>query len=151
MTPENLGPLEAWQIREFPRELRRQIIDEAKRRQMSPGELATRVFLAAATDWEPHLAVSPAKNEAPPAGLLERAQAARALAQTAIMLRKAEMPEKLCGAANRSLKDTLRTLGAPKLVLEAPRHIGRQPAEIAAGEETEQPLQGAGLVEAEHP
>ena len=45
--PEDLGPLEAWQIREFPRDLRQAIVAEAKNRRMSPGEFATKIFLAA--------------------------------------------------------------------------------------------------------
>jgi hypothetical protein len=47
MQQEDMGPLEAWQIREFPRELRQAIVNEAKARRMSPGEFATRVFVAA--------------------------------------------------------------------------------------------------------
>jgi hypothetical protein len=47
MEQEDMGPLEAWQIREFPRELRQAVINEAKARRMSPGEFATRIFVAA--------------------------------------------------------------------------------------------------------
>jgi hypothetical protein len=44
--PQNLGPLEPWQIREFPRFLRQRIITQAKLAHMSPGEFVTRIMLA---------------------------------------------------------------------------------------------------------
>jgi hypothetical protein len=44
--PQNLGPLEPWQIRGFPRFLRQRIITQAKLERMSPGEFVTRIMLA---------------------------------------------------------------------------------------------------------
>jgi hypothetical protein len=41
---QDLGPLEAWQIRKFPRELRQAVVVAAKERHLSPGELVTGIL-----------------------------------------------------------------------------------------------------------
>lgn len=58
-----LGPLEAWQIREFPRDLRVQIVAAAKDRRMSPGEFATQIFIAARdAGWDGFQSSAPGGN-----------------------------------------------------------------------------------------
>ena len=42
---ENLGRLSAWQVRDFPEELRRQIADQARREDMTVGEFLTRCMV----------------------------------------------------------------------------------------------------------
>ena len=44
MNQQDLGPLEAWQIRKFPRELRQAVVAAAKERHLSPGEFVTGIL-----------------------------------------------------------------------------------------------------------
>lgn len=43
---EHLGPVEVWQIREFPRGLRQYVADEARKENVKVGEWLTKVVLA---------------------------------------------------------------------------------------------------------
>ena len=46
MEPEDFGPAEAWQIREFPRRLRDYIANEARNQDVKVGELLTKIVVA---------------------------------------------------------------------------------------------------------
>jgi hypothetical protein len=50
MDGDNLGPTSAWQIRDFPTDLRRRITAAAADAEMTVTEYATRVFLTALDD-----------------------------------------------------------------------------------------------------
>jgi hypothetical protein len=69
--PQNLGPLEPWQIRGFPRFLRQRIITQAKLERMSPGEFVTRIMIACAENgWlgqAPPVSTDVARPERPSA------------------------------------------------------------------------------------
>ena len=45
MDSENLGPMEPWQIRAFPKALRERLIDEAHAGKVTVGDLLTRIVL----------------------------------------------------------------------------------------------------------
>ena len=132
---EDLGPLEAWQIRGFPRTLRQLIIQEAKDRRMSPGEFATRIFVAARdAGWETGHA--PAAPTAPPPSLLELTQAAIALAET-----QAPGFRGLAGQSRRAVRHRLAALApAPQRLLQPPRRSDGHPAEVAPEHEPQQPI-----------
>jgi hypothetical protein len=111
MQQEDMGPLEAWQIREFPRELRQAIVNEAKARRMSPGEFATRVFVAARdAGWDSFA----------PAGLApERADAPDALsrliaAACELAAANERLPDYLRSGFNRRLQEQQRALAPPR-------------------------------------
>src|SRR5436853_596759 len=43
----NLGPVEPWQIKQFPRRLRLELTEQARQEKVSVGELLTKLVLAA--------------------------------------------------------------------------------------------------------
>jgi hypothetical protein len=122
---EDLGPLEAWQIREFPRALRQEIVNEAKTRQMSPGEFATRIFLAARDAGWDGFANRQTEGSA-------QANGAASLRELASMARELTPPDKDSEAmrlARSLVRDRLKALRQPE---KAP---GPGPRMIAAPEE----------------
>lgn len=95
--------LDAWQIREFPRSLRLEIVEEAKRRQMSPGQFATRIFTAArAAGWGDKPSANGLTAD-PAAAWLRWAEAHRAA-------REAGMSREMLAALRRQ---AARELGVP--------------------------------------
>jgi hypothetical protein len=114
--------MEPWQLREFPRSLRQTVVNEAKQRQMSPGQFATRVFTAAhAAGWDRFMAGQTDANgsTAPGSPAVEEAAAIATLVDAACKLASTKgVTKAVRGAANRTLAQQLagyvRALPAPE-------------------------------------
>lgn len=145
---DQMGP---WTIKAFPTDARRRIVRAAEIQGVTVGQWIEKRLEEFDQD-SGNLVVNhvDAGRQAPSAGLLERAQAVRVLVDVVGMLQENSAPKAVQSDARRALRENLRALRPPELVLEAPRHIRRQPAEIAGGDEPQQPLEGAGIVEAEY-
>ena len=137
-----LGKLEAWQIREFPRDLRLAIVAAAKERQQSPGEFATAIFLRAreagwwTDDGGRGLTVSNGLS-APSPSLVEIAQATAAI--STIDTPGARGTTQL---GIRVLRGRLAPLApaVPQRLLQPPRRNDGHSAEIAAEQEAQKPI-----------
>ena len=143
-----MGP---WTIKAFPTEARRRIVRAAEIQGVTVGQWIER-RLEEFDQYSGNVVVNHVDpgRQVPPAGLLERAQAVRVLADVVGMLQENSAPRAVQNDARRALRENLRALRPPELILEAPRHIRRQPTEIAGGDEPEQSLQSAGMVEAKY-
>jgi hypothetical protein len=134
---ESLGKLEAWQIREFPRDLRLAIVAAAKERQQSPGEFATAIFLRAReagwwTDDGAHQLTVSNGSPAPPSppSLAEIAQATATI--STIDTPSARGTTQL---GIRVLRGRLSSMLPPSQRIAQPaRQPGREPG-IIAGEQ----------------
>lgn len=143
-----MGP---WTIKAFPTEARRRIVRAAEIQGVTVGQWIEKRL----EEFDPevgNLVVNhvDAARQAAPSGLLERAQAVRVLVDVMSMLRESNAPTAVQNDARRALRENLRALRPPELILEPPRKIRRQTAVIAGGDEPQQSFQAPRMIEAEH-
>ena len=109
---QNLGPVKAWQIREFPEELRKEIVAEAERQGVPVSEFMTAQMAALqSAGWvATNLKLfATGKTGANLAALREIAEIARTLAPPGETL-----PKGITGAVNAILRRELKQMRGPK-------------------------------------
>lgn len=102
---QNLGPVGTWQIKNFPDELRRAIVDRAMVERATVGELLTRVIVAVmAADWQVGQAVNPSDT---PSTVVDLDRVTRAISASALLAASDLIPPAFRRRANRLLRDSL--------------------------------------------
>lgn len=156
--PVAIDQIAPWTIKAFSVDARRRIVRAAEIEGVTVGQWIERRL----EDWEAaggNQVANPVILGAPQAQIQQEADRVVSLVAVACQLATTRgVPQTVRKTANETVERSLRAFGGAlgeasgpsQLVLEAPRHVRRQPAEIAGGDETQQTLEGASVVEAEH-